>query len=97
MRTKRIVPTPEKKIVVETGNFVSTGTSAVEPNIASTCCIPSPSITGVRSRSSGATTSPGRTRLPSPCNRQVSLTNERIMWGSSGVWTARGNRAAPRW
>ncbi len=57
---------PEKKIVVVTGNPVSTGTSAVAPNIARMCWPPSPSMYGMRSRSFVRTTSPGATVRPSP-------------------------------
>ena len=65
-RLKTIVPMPEKKIVVLTGKPVSTGTSAVAPNIARMCCPPRPSMFGMFSRSSGRTTAPGSTVRPSP-------------------------------
>ena len=65
-RLKMIVPMPEQKIVVVTGKPVSTGTSAVAPNMARMCCPPSPSIYGMFSRSSGRTTAPGSTVRPSP-------------------------------
>ena len=54
-----IVPMPEKKIVVVTGKPVSTGTSAVAPNIARMCWPPRPSMFGMSSRSFGLTTAPG--------------------------------------
>src|SRR5436190_4474912 len=68
IRLNRIVPMPEKKIVVVTGNPVRTGTSAVAPNMARMCWPPSPSMFGMCSRSSGLTTAPGSTVLPSPCS-----------------------------
>ena len=61
-----IVPMPEKKIVVVTGKPVSTGTSAVAPNMARMCWPPRPSMFGMSRRSFGLTTAPGATVRPSP-------------------------------
>jgi hypothetical protein len=55
------VPTPEKKIVAVGGNPVRTGTRNVAPNIATTCCMPMPMVSGQTRRSSGRTTSFGPT------------------------------------
>src|SRR5689334_15175911 len=59
---------PEKKRVVAGGIPVMIGTRKVAPNMATTCCIPTPMVSGHASRSPGATTSPGRTALPLPCS-----------------------------
>ena len=61
---------PENRIVVAGGNPVSTGTRKVAPNMATTCCIPIPAVRPHDSRSSGRTTAPGVTVLPSPCSSQ---------------------------
>ena len=57
---------PEKNRVVAGGMPVMIGTRKVAPNMATTCCIPIPTVRGQVSRSSGLTTSPGRTDLPLP-------------------------------
>src|SRR5665647_2036277 len=64
-----LVPTAEKNSVVEAGNPVIAGTRIVEPHIATTCCMPIPTVRGQLNRSSGLTTAPGRIRRPSPCTR----------------------------
>ncbi len=61
-----MVPTPLKKSVVAGGRPVMSGTRKVAPNIATTCCAPSPIVRGQERRSPGRTTSPGRTSRPSP-------------------------------
>ena len=61
------VPRPEKNSVVAGGNPVISGTVKVAPNMATTCCTPTPIVRGQESRSWGWTTSPARMRLPSPC------------------------------
>jgi hypothetical protein len=40
MKTKRRVPTPEKKRVTRGPNPIRMGANTVHPNIAITCCIP---------------------------------------------------------
>ena len=67
MRRNAIVPRPENNKVVLTGNPVRVGTRSVAPNMAMTCCIPTPIVRGQLNRSSGATTAPGRGVFPSPC------------------------------
>src|SRR5665647_444953 len=69
MTRKSTVPTAEKNSVVEAGNPVIAGTRIVAPNIATTCCMPIPTVRGQLNRSSGLTTAPGRIRRPSPCTR----------------------------
>ena len=71
MTRNRIVPTPEKNRVVVAGKPVSSGTRNVAPNIATTCCIPSPIVAGQARRSSGRTISPSPIVRPSPCSFQV--------------------------
>ena len=61
---------PENRMVVAGGNPVRTGTRKVAPNMATTCCIPIPAVRPHDSRSSGRTTAPGVTVLPSPCSSQ---------------------------
>ena len=63
------VPTAEKNSVVAGEKPVRSGTRNVAPNMATTCCIPIPMVRGQVRRSSGSTTSPGRTVFPLPCNR----------------------------
>jgi hypothetical protein len=46
------------------------GKTKVAPNIATTCCAPSPIVLPHDKRSSGATTSPGASRCPSPLSFQ---------------------------
>ncbi len=67
------MPIAEKNSVVAGENPVISGTMNVEPNMATTCCMPMPMVRGQLSRSSGATTSPGATCLPSPCLVQPRL------------------------
>ena len=57
---------PEKSRVVAGGMPVMMGTRNVAPNMATTCCMPMPMVRGHASRSSGATTWPGRMDLPLP-------------------------------
>ncbi|MNI70991.1 hypothetical protein D3C73_1268400 [compost metagenome] len=57
---------PEKSRVVAGGMPVMMGTRKVAPNMATTCCMPMPMVRGHASRSSGATTWPGRMDLPLP-------------------------------
>jgi hypothetical protein len=59
---------PEKNKVVAGGIPVMMGTRKVAPNIATTCCMPTPMVSGQASRSSGATTWPGLMDLPVPCS-----------------------------
>ena len=57
---------PEKNRVVAGGMPVMMGTRNVAPNMATTCCMPTPMVSGQASRSSGATTWPGLMDLPLP-------------------------------
>src|SRR6478735_3243297 len=59
---------PEKNSVVAGGIPVMMGTRKVAPNMATTCCMPTPMVRGHASRSSGATTWPGLMVLPVPCS-----------------------------
>src|SRR5690625_7980406 len=60
----------EKNKVVAGGKPVKRGTRNVAPNMATTCCIPIPIVSGQARRSSGFTTAPGLTWVPSPCSVQ---------------------------
>ena len=82
------MPTPEKNSVVVGGNPVIRGTRKVAPNIATTCCSPSPIVAGQASRSSGLTISPSVIVRPSPCSFQVSA-----MGAASGTSYGDGNSA----
>ncbi len=64
---------PEKNSVVAGGIPVMIGTRKVAPNMATTCCIPTPMVSGQLRRSSGLTTSPGRMDLPLPWSFHLEL------------------------
>lgn len=55
MRRKSSVPIAVKNRVVDGGNPVSSGTRNVAPNMATTCCAPTPTVRGQLNRSSGRT------------------------------------------
>ena len=57
-----------KNRVVDGSKPVRIGTRKVAPNMAMTCCAPIPAVRTQVRRSSGSTTSPGASVLPSPCN-----------------------------
>src|SRR4051794_4867192 len=66
MSRKNSVPRPEKNSVVAGGKPVIRGTVKVDPNIATTCWAPMPTVRPQPRRSSGRTTAPGAMVLPSP-------------------------------
>src|SRR3712207_3921525 len=74
---------PEKNKVVAGGMPVMMGTRNVAPNMATTCCIPTPMVMGQVSRSPGATTSPGRTDLPLPCSFHL-VPGKLMAWAFQG-------------
>ena len=60
-----------KNSVVDGSKCVRIGTRNVAPNMAMTCWAPMPMVRVQVSRSSGSTTSPGASVLPSPCSFHV--------------------------
>ncbi|GAB0105230.1 hypothetical protein JMUB6875_42080 [Nocardia sp. JMUB6875] len=62
--------TPDIMMARLGSNPISTGATKLAPNMATTCCAPSPNVRGHDNRSSGRTTAPGAGVLPSPCTVQ---------------------------
>src|SRR6478609_10434173 len=62
----RIVQTPDIMIARLAFKPMINGKTNVAPNIATTCCAPTPIVLGQDNRSSGRTTSPSDRGLPSP-------------------------------
>ncbi|GAA2794349.1 hypothetical protein GCM10020219_076970 [Nonomuraea dietziae] len=67
-----IVATPDIITARLASRPITRGKTNVAPNIAITCWAPKPTMRGHDSRSSGLTTSPGESFLPSPCTFQPS-------------------------
>ncbi|CAM5668941.1 hypothetical protein SANTM175S_05661 [Streptomyces antimycoticus] len=65
-----MVATPDIMIARLGSSPISTGATKLAPNMATTCCAPSPAVLGHDSRSSGLTTAPGAGVRPSPCRVQ---------------------------
>lgn len=67
-----------KNRVVDGSKPVRIGTRNVAPNMAMTCCAPISAVRGHVRRSSGSTTSPGFSVLPSPWTCHVNRLDMRL-------------------